>query len=100
MTVTSPTAMAAVRPIRLPNSFLNCYEVANPESLVWRVKLTAQARCEAEIQRVLERRGAMTKRDLQRNSNAEAAIFNPVLDSLLTLGSVTKQQDKLALAVD
>ena len=39
MSVRSSTAVTAVYPIQLPQSFLSCYEVINPKSLVWPVRL-------------------------------------------------------------
>jgi hypothetical protein len=75
-------------------------QAANVFPKFLKVRVSPQARCEGEIRRVLERQGAMTKRNLQRNCNAEAVVFNPVLDSLLAIGSVKEQQDKLALVSD
>jgi hypothetical protein len=39
MIVASPVAASAVDPIQLPESFLSCYEITNPASLVWLVRL-------------------------------------------------------------
>jgi hypothetical protein len=39
MIVASPAAAVTADPTRLPDSFLSCYEIMNPESLVWLVRL-------------------------------------------------------------
>jgi len=39
MTITSPAAVAAADPTQLPDSFLICYEITNPKSLAWPVRL-------------------------------------------------------------
>ena len=39
MTVTNPAAATAVHPIQLPQSFLSCYEITNPKSFAWSVRL-------------------------------------------------------------
>jgi hypothetical protein len=39
MTMASPSVMSAGAPTQLPDSFLVCYEITNPASLVWPVRL-------------------------------------------------------------
>lgn len=65
-----------------------------------KVKVTPQSRCENAIQRALANHGAMTKRELQRNCNASAMVFNPVLDSLIALGSVRELNGRFELVID
>ncbi len=39
MIVVSPSAASVVDQTQLPGSFLSCYEITNPESLAWSVRL-------------------------------------------------------------
>jgi hypothetical protein len=50
MTIASPAAAFAARPIPLPQSFLSCYEVMNPECLVWSVRLYKVVRADGSRQ--------------------------------------------------
>ena len=50
MIVASPAAASAVDPTQLPGSFLSCYEITNPESLVWPVRLYKVVRADGSGQ--------------------------------------------------
>ena len=46
MTIASSAVTAAVGPIQLPASFLSCYEVTNPTSLAWPVRVYTVVRAD------------------------------------------------------
>ena len=50
MIVASPVAASAVGPIQLPGSFLSCYEITNPASLEWLVRLYKVVRVDGLVQ--------------------------------------------------
>ena len=56
MTSTSPAAVAAADPTQLPDSFLICYEITNPASLVWLVRLYKVVRVDGSGQSHGDRR--------------------------------------------
>ena len=50
MTITSPAAAPTANPTQLPDSFLNCYEITNPKSLEWPVRLYKVVRADGSGQ--------------------------------------------------
>jgi hypothetical protein len=50
MTVASPSAVSTADPTQLPDSFLLCYEILNPASLVWPVRLYKVVRADGSGQ--------------------------------------------------
>ncbi len=50
MTITSPVTAATADPTQFPGSFLNCYEITNPESLEWPARLYKVVRADGSGQ--------------------------------------------------
>jgi hypothetical protein len=58
-------------------------QAARVAPLLVRKRLTQHERCEREIRRLLAGGKVLTKREVQRYSNAPATIFNDVFQALL-----------------